>query len=681
MKHQSFRFICALAASLLLIAGFSLKAFSQTDFKEPVSWTYSVKDAGNGEFDIVMSAKIDAGWHLYSQHVEPGGPLPTEFKYTPSASYQLVGKTKESPKPKEEYEAVFEMNIKFWSDKANFTQRIKVLSEKDFVFAAKIDYMACNNGSCVALNQSLKIPMKGVAGAGQANVLTPDSLASQDTTKTKNDTLAASSTSLSIDTAFNKKYLTGDDSMSGVGDKSFWWIFIMGFLGGLIALLTPCVWPMIPLTVSFFIKKSENKKKGIRDAFIYGISIVVIYVLLGLGVTLIFGADKLNDLSTNPWFNVFFFLLLAVFAAAFFGAFELRLPSKWVNSMDSRAEKTGGFLSIFLMAFTLVLVSFSCTGPIIGTLLVEAVSRGALAPLVGMLGFAIALAIPFTIFAIFPSWLASMPKSGGWMNTVKVVLGFLELAFALKFLSVADLTSHWGILPRETFLSLWIIIFALLGIYLLGKLRFPHDSEVKHTSIPKFFMAMISLAFALYMIPGLWGAPLRAISAFSPPMSTQDFNLYDSEVRAQFDDFEIAAEYARKTGKPIMIDFTGWGCVNCRKMEAAVWTDPNIGKILKEDYVLVSLYVDDKKELPKELQYTTTFAGQEKDIVTVGNKWSDLQARYFGNNAQPFYVLLDNNGRMLQKPRAYNENIEEYKKWLLDGLKEYKTRTEKSNDE
>jgi len=349
--------------------------------------------------------------------------------------------------------------------------------------------------------------------------------------------------------------------------------------------------------------------------------------------------------------------------------------------MDSRAEKTGGFLSIFLMAFTLVLVSFSCTGPIIGTLLVEAVSRGALAPLVGMLGFAIALAIPFTIFAIFPSWLASMPKSGGWMNTVKVVLGFLELAFALKFLSVADLTSHWGILPRETFLSLWIIIFALLGIYLLGKLRFPHDSEVKHTSIPKFFMAMISLAFALYMIPGLWGAPLRAISAFSPPMSTQDFNLYDSEVRAQFDDFEIAAEYARKTGKPIMIDFTGWGCVNCRKMEAAVWTDPNIGKILKEDYVLVSLYVDDKKELPKELQYTTTFAGQEKDIVTVGNKWSDLQARYFGNNAQPFYVLLDNNGRMLQKPRAYNENIEEYKKWLLDGLKEYKTRTEKSNDE
>ena len=457
---------------------------------------------------------------------------------------------------------------------------------------------------------------------------------------------------------------------------SLWWIFIMGFLGGLLALITPCVWPMIPLTVSFFLKRSENKRKGRRDAITYGIGIIVIYVLLGLGVTLIFGADALNALSTHPAFNVFFFILLVVFAASFFGAFELQLPTKWVNAMDSRAEKTGGLLSIFFMAFTLVLVSFSCTGPIIGTLLVEAVSRGAMAPLIGMLGFSVALAIPFTIFAIFPSWLSSMPKSGGWLNTVKVILGFLELAFALKFLSVADLTSHWGILPRETFLVLWIIIFALLGIYLLGKLKLPHDSDMPHVSVLRLFMAMVSLAFALYMVPGLWGAPLRAISAFSPPITTQDFNLSDNEVHAAYDDFEIAAEYARKTGKPLMVDFTGFGCVNCRKMENAVWTDAGVGKMLKNDYVLVSLWVDDRKELPKDMQYSTTFAGMDKKVITVGNKWSDFQARYFKSNSQPMYVLLDNKGRLLMKPRFYNENLEEYTKWLNDGLEEYKKRTE-----
>jgi thiol:disulfide interchange protein DsbD len=526
----------------------------------------------------------------------------------------------------------------------------------------------------VSLNHTLKIPVKGVAGATAVEVPVADTMA-QDTTQ-KVDTLAANTSGLPIDTAFNSAFLKGQNVTGGIEGMSMWWIFIMGFLGGLLALITPCVWPMIPLTVSFFLKRSENKSKGRRDAITYGISIVVIYVLLGLGVTLIFGADALNALSTNPWFNVFFFALLAVFAASFFGAFELQLPASWVNAMDSRAEKTGGLLSIFLMAFTLVLVSFSCTGPIIGTLLVEAVSRGPLAPLIGMLGFAIALAIPFTLFAIFPSLLSNMPKSGGWLNSVKVVLGFLELAFALKFLSVADLASHWGILPRETFLVLWIIIFALLGIYLLGKLKLPHDSDMPHVSVPRLFLAMISLAFALYMVPGLWGAPLRAISAFSPPIATQDFNLSDNQIHAPYEDFDIAAEAARKSGKPIMIDFTGWGCVNCRKMEVAVWTDATVGRLLMDEYVLVSLYVDDKSDLPKDEQFTTTFAGQEKDIVTVGNKWSDFQARYFKNNSQPCYVLLDNQGRLLQKPRFYDEDIEAYKKWLKDGLEEYKKRTE-----
>ncbi len=671
------RVLTALSCFLVcLISLAPLKGvFAQGDFKQPVSWSYQVKDAGNGEFDIIVSAKIDKDWHLYSQYIKAGGPLPTELKFEPSSSYQLVGKTKEWPKPKEEYEAVFEMNIKFWIDKANFTQRIKVNSEKDFNVSLKIYYMVCNNGSCVALDNTLSIPVKGVIGATAVNVPIVDSSALTDTVK-KADTLVSAPGGLPIDTAFNKAFLKGEDVVGGISGMSLWWIFVMGFLGGLIALITPCVWPMIPLTVSFFMKRSEDKRKGRRDAITYGISIIVIYVLLGLGVTMIFGADALNALSTNAWFNVFFFFLLAVFAASFFGAFEMQLPTSWVNAMDRRAEKTGGLLSIFFMAFTLVLVSFSCTGPIIGTLLVEAVSRGALAPLIGMLGFAIALAIPFTIFAIFPSWLSNLPKSGGWLNSVKVVLGFLELAFALKFLSVADLASHWGILPRETFLVLWIIIFVLLGIYLLGKIKLPHDSELKHVSVPRLFLALISFAFALYMVPGLWGAPLRAISAFSPPITTQDFNLSNNQVHAPYDDFDIAAEYARKSGKPLMVDFTGWGCVNCRKMEVAVWTDPTVGKMLKEDYVLVSLYVDDKKELPKELQYTTTFAGMEKDIVTVGNKWSDFQARYFGGNAQPYYVLLDNQGRLLQKPRAFDENIDAYKKWLIDGLDEYKKRTE-----
>ncbi len=454
-------------------------------------------------------------------------------------------------------------------------------------------------------------------------------------------------------------------------DMSWLYIFITGFLGGLLALFTPCVWPIIPMTVSFFLKRSKDKKKGIRDAWTYGASIVVIYVTLGLAITAIFGASALNALSTNAVFNILFCALLVVFAASFFGAFELTLPSKWSNAVDTKAESTTGLLSIFLMAFTLSLVSFSCTGPIIGFLLVQVSTTGSVvAPAIGMLGFAIALALPFTLFALFPSWLKSMPKSGGWMNVIKVTLGFLELAFALKFLSVADLAYGWHILDRETFLALWIVIFALLGFYLLGKIKFHHDDDETKVGVVRFFMALFSLAFALYMVPGLWGAPLKAVSAFSPPMNTQDFNLYKNEIHAKFDDYDLGMEYARQHGKPVMLDFTGFGCVNCRKMELAVWTDSKVSDIINNDYVLISLYVDNKTSLPSPVKVVEN--GRERTLRTVGDKWSYLQRVKFGANAQPFYVLVNNNGMPLNKSYSYNEDIPKYVEFLQTGLDNYK---------
>lgn len=448
----------------------------------------------------------------------------------------------------------------------------------------------------------------------------------------------------------------------------------MGFLGGLLALFTPCVWPVIPMTVSFFLKRSKDRSQGIRDAFTYGAAIVVIYVLLGVVVTGIFGASALNALSTNAVFNILFFLMLLVFAASFLGAFEITLPSSWSNAVDSKAESTSGWISIFLMAFTLSLVSFSCTGPIIGFLLVEVSTTGSLmAPTIGMLGFALALALPFTLFALFPTWLKQAPRSGNWMNTVKVCLGFLELAFALKFLSVADLAYGWRLLDREVFLVLWITLFALLGLYLLGKIRFPHDEdEDGKVSVPRFFLAVLSLSFALYMVPGLWGAPLKAVSAFAPPMKTQDFNLYTNEVHAQFMDFDEGMAYAKRQGKPVMLDFTGYGCVNCRKMELSVWTDPKVADMLTNDYVLITLHVDDKTPLP-EVQ-TVSENGVNRKLRTVGDRWSYLQRSKFGANAQPFYVLLDNGGKPLQASYSYDENIDNYVKFLQKGLEEYKNK-------
>lgn len=671
--------ILLIALLLVLISGSS---FAQ--ILNPVKWTFSSKKINDTIAELYLKATLDKGWHLYSQDIPENGPVPTRFTFEKSKDYQLLGKVLE-PKPVKEYDPNFDMQLKYFAKTTVFVQRIKMLSTKPFTVKGKLEFMCCNDKQC--LPPSEVEYSFNIAGATKQAVAKVDTIAADtaiaETDTVKTDTLSAESSSL-----------LGHENIKM---KSLWWIFIMGFLGGLIALITPCVFPMIPMTVSYFIKRSEKKSKGIRDAMEYGLSIIVIYVTLGLGVTLLFGADKLNSMSTNAWANLFFFVLLVIFSAAFFGAFELQLPAKWVNSIDSKADKVGGFLGKFFMAFTLVLVSFSCTGPIIGTLLVDAaVSGSTLGPFMGMLGFSIALAIPFTLFAIFPSWLHSMPKSGGWLNSVKVVLGFLELALALKFLSTADLASHWGILDREVFLVLWIIIFTMLGFYLLGKMKFAHDTDLKHISVTRLFLALISFSFALYMVPGLWGAPLKAISAFSPPQATQDFDLskrnrvnFNKEVAVAkkdadlfhcphdlncFFDYDEGMAVAKKEKKPVMIDFTGWGCVNCRNMEVKVWSDERVLKLLDEEYVLVSLYVDDKTELPENEQYVSSLGGIEKKIKTIGNKWSDLQASKFGANSQPFYVLLDNEGKLLAKPYVFDLNIDSYVKFLEGGLKEYKKR-------
>lgn len=547
-----------------------------------------------------------------------------------------------------------------------------------------MEYGACNDENCLPPTE-VPFSFSGKGNAATATVATSETKAetvnqpaaensvAEATAIDSAATVALSDNETSVQDYWTPviKELNSYGETTSQQDRSWIYIFFAGFIGGLLALFTPCVWPIIPMTVSFFLKRSKDKKKGIRDAWTYGASIVVIYVALGLAITLIFGASALNALSTNAVFNILFCLMLIIFAASFFGAFELTLPSKWSNAVDSKAEQTSGLLSIFLMAFTLSLVSFSCTGPIIGFLLVEVSTTGSvIAPAIGMLGFAIALALPFTLFAMFPSWLKSMPKSGGWMNVIKVTLGFLELAFALKFLSVADLAYGWRILDRETFLALWIVIFGLLGFYLLGKIKFPHDDDDNTTSVPRFFMALISLAFAVYMVPGLWGAPLKAVSAFAPPMTTQDFNLYNNEVHAKFDDYDAGMEYAKRNGKPVMLDFTGYGCVNCRKMEAAVWTDPKVSKLMTDDYVLITLYVDNKEPLPEHIKVMEN--GKERTLRTVGDKWSYLQRSKFGANAQPFYVLIDNEGKPLNKSYSYDEDIDKYVDFLQTGLDNYK---------
>ena len=666
----------------------------QAQIHTPVKWKIKLEDSGKPEKEIVFTAVADKGWHLYDMNLPAGGPVSTSITYETMKGAELVGKVVSSVAPTSVYDELFAMNLRWYSGTVTFTQKIKVTDAKAFKLAGELEFMACNDETCLppervefSFNRkNITMTDAGVVAGESDDQTAADSLSltqgtdslsvsadGENAGQLVNPTKIAEALSDNVDLwtpVIDELKAFGESPLDGT-DSSLLFIFLAGFAGGFIALLTPCVWPMIPMTVSFFLKRTKNKKKAIKDAVMYGVSIIVIYLALGLLITGIFGASALNDLSTNAVFNLLFFVLLVLFAVSFFGAFEMVLPSSWTNKLDAKADSTSGILSIFFMAFTLALVSFSCTGPIIGTLLVQAASMGSIvAPAVGMFGFAFALAIPFSVFAIFPNMLQSMPKSGGWLNSVKVVLGFLELALALKFFSVADLAYGWRILDRETFLVLWIVIFAMLGFYLLGKIRFSHDSELKYVSVPRLFMAIVSLAFAVYMVPGLWGAPLKSISAFAPPLYTQDFNLYEDEVHAQFDDYEAGMAYAKKNNKPVMIDFSGYGCVNCRKMEASVWTNPGVKQIIENDYVLITLFVDDKTKLPEVIEIEEH--GKTRKLKTVGDKWSYLQRSKFGANAQPFYVLLDNNGKPLSHSYAYDEDVNKYIQFLQGGLKNYK---------
>ena len=636
---------------------------------EPIKWSFELKNTGKTTADIILKATIDEGWHLYGMNIPEGGPRPTSFVFEGVQNAKLEGKVQSQSKLKEVYDPNFDMKLNWYANQAVFVQKISFTDAAKVRVTGYVEFMACDDQSCLPpAQESFDLGSKNVKAAETASNATSelqtietlavtDSAASETPQETKTTEVADYWTPV-ID------QLNAFGNMLGDADTvSLWLIFLAGLGGGFLALFTPCVWPIIPMTVSFFLKRSGNKSKGRRDAILYGLSIIVIYVALGLLITVLFGSSALNSMSTNAVFNLIFFGLLVLFAVSFFGAFEITLPSSWSTKLDAKAEATSGILSILFMAFVLALVSFSCTGPISGTLLVEVASTGSLlAPAVGMFGFAVALAIPFTFFAFFPSLLKSMPKSGGWLNTVKVVLAFLELALALKFLSVADLAYGWRILDREVFLVLWIVIFALLGFYLLGKIRFPHDSESKHSSVLGTFLAIISLSFSLYMVPGLWGAPLKAISAFAPPLYTQDFNLYDNEVHAAYTDYEAGMAYAASKNLPVIIDFSGFGCVNCRKMEASVWTDPRVKDKLENEYVLITLFVDDKT--PLKAPYSVEENGKTRQIKTIGDKWSYLQRHKFGANAQPFYVILDNQGMPLNKSYSFDESPDNFLKWL-----------------
>lgn len=656
---------------------------------DAVSWTVSLVNDNTDHPAIVITAKIASGYHMYAVDNPAGGSMPLKF-FIDVKGCRKIGAPVPNKKYTTEYDDVFEVDQHFYSGSVTFTQKLQPTA-KDFSANVEIQGQACNDTGCVQIGTAKMV--KGKYDALKETAASEEKQADEEKVEEIAEvTDSLQNEALSGTPAVN---LTGDETDASwwqnveaelrefenapeQESRSLWYIFIAGFIGGLIALVTPCVWPMIPMTVSFFLKQNKDRRKSIGQATIYGLSIIVIYVALGLLVTVAFGASALNELATSAVFNIIFFLLLVVFAISFMGGFELTLPSSWTNKMDSKVDSTTGLLSIFFMAFTLVLVSFSCTGPIIGTLLVEAAATSNfVSPAVGMFGFALALALPFSIFAMFPTMLKAMPKSGGWMNTVKVVLGFLELALSLKFLSVADLAYGWRILDREVFVALWIVIFFLLGVYLLGKLRFPHDDEVEKCSVTRFMLACISFAFAVYMLPGLWGAPLKSISAFSPPISTQDFSLYEGDVHAQVDDFEEGMKLAAQLDKPVLLDFSGYGCVNCRKMEAAVWTDPGVKASIDNDFILVTLMVDEKKELPEPIKITEK-DGTVRTLRTYGDKWSYLQRSKFGANAQPFHVIVDKKGKPLAPSFVYKEDIPGYKNFLQMGKDNfYKTESSK----
>ena len=683
--------------SLFLLLLFILPIGSRAQVK----FTASMQQTAPDEITISFSGTINKGWHVYAPE-EKHGPTAASINIDKIEGARLEGGLKANKPAIKKYEEVWKGEVAFFEDNVVFTQKVK-LTGKEYKIEGYFEYGACNDDVCIPPT-SVDFNYSGTVKAVAPNPNPSPKMGKgvDSTTAKKKEGQLEVSNQDSITPTPNTQHLSPENNQSvttpfpraglgAVGDSGWGHLFLLGFLGGLIALLTPCVWPIIPMTVSFFLKrasKDESGKgkvvrsaKGIRDAIIYGISIIVIYLALGLAVTAIFGASALNAMSTNAIFNIFFFLMLLAFGISFLGGFEITLPSSWNNAVDKKASSTSGLLSIFLMAFTLALVSFSCTGPIIGFLLVEMGTSGnIIGPAVGMFGFALALALPFTLFAIFPAWLKSAPKSGNWMNCIKVTLGFIEIAFSLKFLSVADLAYGWHILDREVFLSLWIILFFLLGCYLIGWIRFPHDEDEydemgekiinPRTSVTRFFAALCSFAFALYMVPGLWGAPCKAVSAFAPPMSTQDFNLYKSEtVEAKYKDYEMGMQAAKAAGKPVMIDFTGYGCVNCRKMEAAVWTDERVKDLITNDYVLIQLFVDDKTPLVEPIEVVEN--GQPRKLRTVGDKWSYLQRTKFGSNTQPFYVLLDNEEKPLATPRSYDEDIEAYISFLKEGLGNY----------
>ena len=659
----------------MLLAVIAIAASAQ--MQDPVHFSVSQKKVAPDEIEVTFSGKIDAGWHVYSTALPADGPISATITTEKNEGAAPKGSLGHRGKEINQYDNMFGMNLRFFENSVTFYQRYK-LTGKTYHVKGYLEYGSCNDEMCMPPTQ-VEFDFKGEGPADapateeKKELPAADTVAVADTTKADTAAVAPQATAdtTGLWTPVIDELRAFDGAQSNT-DHSWVYIFFMGFVGGLVALFTPCVWPIIPMTVSFFLKRAKDKKKGIRDAMTYGVSIIVIYLALGLAITAIFGASSLNALATNAVFNIFFFLLLVVFALSFFGWFELTLPSSWTNKVDNKASSTSGLFSIFLMAFTLTLVSFSCTGPIIGFLLVEVSTSGSITgPAIGMLGFAVALALPFTLFAMFPTWLKQAPKSGSWMNIIKVTLGFIELAFALKFFSVADLAYGWGLLDREVFLSLWIVIFGLLGLYLIGKLKFRSDGDDNRAMpVPCIVLGMLSLAFTVYMIPGLWGAPCKAVSAFAPPMNTQDFNLYNNEVHPRFKDYEQGMAAAKAEGKPVLIDFTGFGCVNCRKMEAAVWTDPQVADKLNNDFVLISLYVDDKQPLDHPIEIVEN--GKKRTLRTIGDKWSYLQRSKFGANAQPFYVILDNEGKPLAGSYSYDENIDRYLEFLNKGLGNYK---------
>ena len=652
--------------------------------QNPVTFSVSQKRVSPEEVDVIFTGKISPGWHVYSTGLPADGPTSATITTEKSTGVQPIGGLKAQGKEISEFDDMFGMKLRYFEKSVTFVQRYKVTGPK-YDIKGFLEFGACNDQTCMPPT-SVEFSYNG---DGLKDV--PEEKEEEKPEEAKADSIAADTTATDTVPALAAQLAAGDSILwqpvvkelnafggdQAIKSRSLWYIFVMGLLGGLIALFTPCVWPIIPMTVSFFLKRAKkDKKKGIKDAMTYGASIVVIYLALGLAITAIFGPSALNALSTNAVFNLFFCALLVVFALSFFGWFELTLPSKWTNKVDNKANTTSGLLSIFLMAFTLALVSFSCTGPIIGFLLVDFATSGNFwGPAIGMLGFAIALALPFTLFAIFPTWLKSAPKSGGWMNILKVTLGFIELAFALKFFSVADLAYGWRLLDREVFLCLWIVIFGALGLYLIGKLKFQSDGTGEELTKPMpvicIMGGLVSIAFAIYMLPGLWGAPCKAVSAFAPPMYTQDFNLNTKEVRAAFTNYEEGMAAARAQGKPVIVDFTGFGCVNCRKMEAAVWTDPSVAEKLNNDFVLISLFVDDKTPLPEHIEVTEA-DGTKRTLRTVGDKWSYLQRYKFGFNAQPFYVTLDHEGKPLSRSFVYKEDVPDYMDFLNTALANFR---------